>query len=248
MENNLTDRPFWKSFWESRKGLIFKLKPNYVFGDILAKIIADKGATNAIELGGFPGYYSIYLKKYQQLKTTLLDYFIHPELVNKLLAANDLKTGDINIVEADLFTYQPAEKYDMVLSFGLIEHFNDTKFIINEHLKFLKPGGTLFITLPNFKSVNGWVQKNFDKENYDKHNINSMDLNLLRDSCKALGLKDIEAYYHGKFTVWLENKSEQKAVSKAIVKAIWTVGKVFTKIIPIESKALSPYIVVKATM
>jgi hypothetical protein len=75
-----------------------------------------------------------------------------------------------------------------------------------------------------------------------------MDLDLLRDSCKALGLKDIEAYYHGKFTVWLENKSEQKTLSKAIVKAIWTVGKVFTKIVPIESKALSPYIVVKATM
>jgi SAM-dependent methyltransferase len=248
MENNLTDRSFWKAFWESRIGLIFKIKPNYVFGDILGKIIADKGIKNAIELGGFPGYYSIYLKKYQKLDTTLLDYFIHPELVNKLLAANDLKPGDINIVEADLFTYQPAQKFDMVLSFGLIEHFNDTKFIINEHLKFLKPGGTLFITLPNFKSVNGWVQKNFDKENYDKHNINSMDLDLLKNACKELGLKDIEAYYHGKFSVWLENKSEQKGLSKAIVKAIWLAGKVFTKIVPVDSKALSPYMVVKATM
>lgn len=248
MENNLTDRPFWKSFWESRKGLIFKLKPNYVFGDILGKLIAGKGIKNAIELGGFPGYYSIYLKKYKGLKTTLLDYFIHPELINKLLAANDLLPDDIDIVEADLFTYQPPEKFDLVLSFGLIEHFSDTQFIINEHLKFLKPGGTLFITLPNFKSVNGWVQKNFDKDNYDKHNINSMDLDLLRDSCKALGLKEIEAYYHGRFTVWLENKSEQKGLSKAIVKAIWVAGKVFTKIIPIESKALSPYIVVKAVM
>ncbi|MGY4535946.1 SAM-dependent methyltransferase [Mucilaginibacter sp. UYNi724] len=248
MENDLTDHSFWKSFWESRKGLLFKLKPNYVFGDILGKLIAEKGVKNAIELGGFPGYYSIYLKKYQGLKTTLLDYFIHPELINKLLAANDLTPGDIDIVEADLFTYQPPQKFDMVLSFGLIEHFSDTQFIINEHLKFLKPGGTLFITLPNFKSVNGWVQKNFDKDNYDKHNINSMDLDLLRDSCKALGLKEIEAYYHGRFTVWLENKSEQKGLSKAIVKAIWVAGKVFTKIVPIESKALSPYIVVKAVM
>ena len=248
MENNLTDRSFWQSFWESRKGLIFKLKPGYVFGDILSKIIAKKHIKTAVELGGFPGYYSIYLKKYQHLNTTLLDYFIHPQLVDQLLAVNDLKPGDINIIEADLFAYVPTEKYDMVLSFGLIEHFNDTKFIINEHLKFLKPGGTLFITLPNFKSVNGWVQKNFDKDNYDKHNINSMDLSLLHQSCKALGLKDIETYYHGKFTVWLENKSEQKALSKAIVKAIWTAGKVFTKLVPIESKALSPYIVVKATM
>lgn len=248
MENNLTDRAFWKSFWESRIGLIFKIKPNYVFGDLLGKIIADTKAQTAVELGGFPGYYAIYLKKYKGLSTTLLDYFIHPELVSKLLAANDLKEGDINIIEADLFKYEPVEKYDMVLSFGLIEHFNDTKFIIGEHLKFLRPGGTLFITLPNFKSVNGWVQRSFDKDNYDKHNIDSMDLVLLKSSCEALGLKNVTAYYHGKFSVWLENKTEQTATAKLLMKTIWLAGKVFTKIVPVESKMLSPYIVVKATM
>jgi SAM-dependent methyltransferase len=194
MEQNLTDRSFWKAFWESRKGLIFYIKPNYVFGDILAKLIAEKNIKNAIELGGFPGYYATYLKKYQGLDTTLFDYYIHQDLINLLLEKNGLKPGDINIIEADLFNYQPEKLYDMVLSFGLIEHFNDTKAIIETHLQFLKPGGVLFITLPNFKSVNGWVQRNFDKENYDKHNINSMDLQLLKDSCKQLGLKDIEAW------------------------------------------------------
>ena len=123
MENNLTDRSFWKSFWESRKGLIFKLKPNYVFGDILAKIIAEKGVQNAIELGGFPGYYSIYLKKYQHLKTTLLDYFIHP---NNMLSEDSKdqlnraqEMGGIEFAAADFtaqagaqvlggFAYSPA--------------------------------------------------------------------------------------------------------------------------------------------
>jgi trans-aconitate methyltransferase len=246
MEQNLTDRSFWKAFWESRKGLLFYIKPNYVFGDILATLIAEKNIKNAIELGGFPGYYATYLKKYQKLDTTLFDYYIHQELINQLLEKNGLKPGDINIIEADLFKYQPEKLYDMVLSFGLIEHFNDTKAIIESHLQFLKPGGVLFITLPNFKSVNGWVQRNFDKENYDKHNINSMDLQLLKDSCKQLGLKEIESYYHGRFTVWLENKSEQSKVAKAIVKAIWFAGKIATRIVPVESKSLSPYIVLKA--
>src|ERR1700761_8486089 len=218
MEQNLTDRAFWKSFWESRLGLIFYLKPNYIFGDILADLIAKKNLKTAIELGGFPGYYAIYLKKYQHLDTTLFDYFIHEGLINQLLEKNELKPGDINIIEADLFEYKTEKLYDLVLSFGLIEHFNDTKSIIASHLQFLKPGGVLFITLPNFKSVNGWVQKKFDKENYDKHNINSMDLNLLKDCCRQLGLKEIEAYYHGRFTVWLENKSEQSGAAKAIVK------------------------------
>lgn len=246
MEQNLTDRSFWKAFWESRKGLIFYIKPNYVFGDILARLISEKNIKDAIELGGFPGYYATYLKKYQKLDTTLFDYYIHQELINKLLEKNGLKPGDIHVIEADLFNYRPEKLYDMVLSFGLIEHFNDTKAIIETHLQFLKPGGVLFITLPNFKSVNGWVQRKFDKENYDKHNINSMDLELLKKSCQQLGLKEIESYYHGRFTVWLENKSEQSKMAKVIVKAIWWAGKIATRVVPVESKSLSPYIVLKA--
>lgn len=181
------------------------------------------------------------------MDTTLLDYFIHPGLVNKLLAKNDLHEGDIKIIEADLFTYQPAVQYDMVLSFGLIEHFSDTKFIIEKHLPFLKPGGTLFITLPNFKGINGWVQRKFDLENYNKHYIESMNPALLESYCKQLGLKAVESYYHGKFSMWLENKATQSTFAKAFVKSLWFAGKVFTKIVPFESKMLSPYIVLKAT-
>ena len=246
MEQNLTDRAFWKSFWESRIGLIFSLKQNYIFGDILTGLIAEKNLRTAIELGGFPGYYAVYLTKYQNLDATLFDYFIHEGLINQLLEKNELEPGDINIIEADLFEYKTKRLYDLVLSFGLIEHFNDTKAIIEAHLQFLKPKGVLFITLPNFKSVNGWVQRKFDRENYDKHNIRSMNPRLLAEYCKQLGLTEVESYYHGKFSVWLENKTTQSGFAKLLVKIIWAAGKTFTKIVPVESKLLSPYIVVKA--
>ncbi|MCC8408471.1 class I SAM-dependent methyltransferase [Mucilaginibacter sp. UR6-1] len=246
MDNNLTDRSFWKSFWEAKKGLIFPIKADYVFGDILGKLIAEKQIKTAIELGGFPGYYATYLKKYQKLDTTLFDYYVHRDIIKKLLEANGLSENDITIIEADLFNYTPEKQYDLVSSFGLIEHFNDTKAIVETHLQFLKPGGVLFITLPNFVGVNGWVQRKFDRDNYDKHNINSMNLQLLADSCKQLGLKEVECYYSGKFSIWLENKAEQSALAKAFVKGLWFAGKVFTKIVPVESKALSPYIVLKA--
>jgi 2-polyprenyl-3-methyl-5-hydroxy-6-metoxy-1,4-benzoquinol methylase len=134
----------------------------------------------------------------------------------------------------------------MVLSFGLIEHFNDTKAVIETHLQFLKPGGVLFITLPNFKGVNGWVQRKFDPENYGKHNISSMNPQLLADYCGTLGLTEVEAYYQGRFSTWLENRSQQSEIVKALVKTIWLAGKVLTKIIPFESKVLSPYIMLKA--
>ena len=212
----------------------------------MAKLIADKGVKTAIELGGFPGYYATYLKKYQHLDTTLFDYYIDEDIINRLLEKNGLKPGDIHIIESDLFTYQTQQLYDMVLSFGLIEHFSDTKDIITRHLQFLKPGGVLFITLPNFKGVNGWVQRKFDRSNYDKHYIESMDLPLLAQTCRELGLTEVESFYHGKFSVWLENRAEQNGLVKGLVKTIWLAGKIVTKILPIETKVFSPYIVLKA--
>src|SRR5476651_189696 len=246
MEQNLTDRAFWKAFWQSKKDLIFTIKPDYYFGGMMAKLIADKGIKSAIELGGFPGYYATYLKKYQHLDTTLFDYYIDEEIINQLLEKNGLKPGDVHIIESDLFTYQPEKLYDMVLSFGLIEHFSDTKDILSRHLTFLKPGGVLFVTLPNFKGVNGWVQRKFDRSNYDKHFIESMDLALLKSYCRELGLKEVEACYHGKFSVWLENRAEQTGLVKSLVKTIWFAGKVFTKVLPFETKIFSPYIVLQA--
>ncbi|PWS28130.1 methyltransferase type 12 [Pedobacter yonginense] len=247
MANLLTDRAFWVNYWERKKGLAVELPSDYVFHRQLAEVIKRGDVKSAIELGGFPGYYAVFLKKYFKLDVTLLDYFVHPPVVNELLQKNGLTEKDIHIIETDLFNYTPEKQYDLVLSCGLIEHFNDTEDIIKRHIEFVKPNGTLFITLPNFKAVNGWFQKNFDRENYDKHNINSMDPALLRSICEKAGLKDIKAGYFGHFSVWLEDENQKPAGLRLFKKLVWLAGKIFTKIIPIESKNLSPYIILEAS-
>jgi len=247
MANELTDKAFWANYWESKKGLAFKVPGNYTFHKLIKSIVDEKRPATAVELGGFPGYYAIFLKKYFGLKTTLFDYYVHPKVLKDVLAANELSEKDIDVLEGDLFNYQPKEQYDLVLSCGLIEHFNDTKDVIARHMPFLKPGGTLFITLPNFTGVNGWVQRKYDMGNYEKHNISSMNPQALARYCKELGLKDITVGYYGKFSVWLENNDEQSSFTRAYLKMLWAAGKVVTKIIPVDSKLLSPYIILKAT-
>jgi hypothetical protein len=69
---------------------------------------------------------------------------------------------------------------------------------------------------------------------------------LLAGYCKELGLKNVEAYYYGKFSIWLENRDQQSSFTKLFLKMLWLAGKIATKIIPVESKSFSPYIVVKA--
>jgi len=246
MANLLTDRAFWVNYWESKKGLAVRLPSNYLFHRQLADVIEQNQVKTAIELGGFPGYYAVFLKKYFKLDVTLLDYFVHPPVVKELLEKNNLTEQDIHIIETDLFNYTPEKQYDLVLSCGLIEHFNDTADIINRHIAFVKPGGTLYITLPNFKAVNGWFQKKFDKENYDKHNIDSMNPALLQKICEDAGLKNVKSGYFGRFSVWLENEDQKSTGVRVFKKAVWLAGKIFTRIIPFESKNLSPYIILEA--
>jgi SAM-dependent methyltransferase len=246
MSNLLTDRDFWVKYWESKTDLSVVIPEDYLFHRQLADAVSKNGIKTAIELGGFPGYYAVFLKKYLKLDVTLLDYFVHPPITEELLRANGLANDAIHIIETDLFNYTTPEKYDLVLSCGLIEHFTDTADIINRHIAFVKPGGTLFITLPNFKALNGWFQQKFDKGNYDKHNIDCMDPELLANICKAAGLEVVQARYFGKFSLWLENEKEKSLGVRLLKKSMWLTGKIFTKILPFESKQLSPYIVLEA--
>lgn len=246
MESHLTDQKFWKNYWESKPDLAISIDKNYLFHQQLEQIIEKNNIQTAIELGGFPGYYSIFLRKYLGVRSTLFDYFIHPDILKKVLTKNGLNNDEITVIEADLFQFKPIEKYDLVLSCGLIEHFKDTKDIIQRHLEFLKPEGTLFITLPNFRGMNGWVQKTFDRDNYLKHNMDCMDPEFLKKTMEEIGLEVVRASYLGKYSVWLENKDQKSILTKAFIKSIWFIGKVATTIIPFESKVLSPYILLEA--
>lgn len=246
MSNLLTDRDFWVKYWESKTDLSVVIPENYLFHRQLADIVKRDQVKTAIELGGFPGYYAVFLKRYLKLDVTLLDYFVHTPITEQLLQTNGLAKDDIHIIETDLFKYEPEKQYDLVLSCGLIEHFNDTADIINRHIAFVKPGGTLFITLPNFKALNGWFQKNFDKENYDKHNIDCMDPALLSKICKDAGLEVLQSRYFGRFSLWLENEKQKSVGVRLLKKSMWLAGKLFTKVFAFDSKQLSPYIILEA--
>jgi SAM-dependent methyltransferase len=211
MNNELTDRAFWVNYWESKEDLVIDLPSNYLFGKKLGELVNKYRLESAIELGGFPGYYTVYMSKYFKVRSTLFDYFVHTEITESLIQANGLKTNDFQIIEADLFTYpEPQKKFGMVMSCGLIEHFEDTRNIIEQHLKFLDQNGILFITLPNFTGINGWIQKTFDRDNYNKHNIKCMDTELLSQILTQLKLEVIECRFYGHFGVWLENLSKNR--------------------------------------
>lgn len=246
MKDKLTEKQFWLEYWEKKTDLIESVSKNNYFSSVFKKIIKDSSIKTSIEIGGFPGYFSIYLKKYFNIEPTLLDYIIHEKIISDLLKCNNLTIDSLGLIETDLFNVDPQDQFDLTFSFGFIEHFSDTKDLIKRHVNFLKPDGTLLIIVPNLLGFNGWINRKFDFEVYTKHFLNCMDKNILKESAKSCQLKEIETYYFGKFSIWLENYSNQNLFFRIFFKIIWIIGKLITKIIPIETKLFSPYTILLA--
>jgi 2-polyprenyl-3-methyl-5-hydroxy-6-metoxy-1,4-benzoquinol methylase len=57
-------------------------------------------------------------------------------------------TSSITYLSEDVFTLNLEKKFDIVCSFGLIEHFRDKAAIIDVHKKFVKDSGIIIILVP----------------------------------------------------------------------------------------------------
>jgi len=65
------------------------------------------------------------------------------------------------------------ESFDVVASFGFIEHFENPGSVVARHLELLRPGGILLISVPNLGSgtLPGWLANHFNPAVYALHNI-----------------------------------------------------------------------------
>jgi 2-polyprenyl-3-methyl-5-hydroxy-6-metoxy-1,4-benzoquinol methylase len=94
--------------------------------------------------------------------------------------------------------FNPAEdlhsEFDVVLSFGVIEHFTDTVSTLEAFSKYLKPGGLLITTIPNMSGLNGWLHKIMNRALYDIHV--PLDRKQLSGAVRAAGLNEITTDYY----------------------------------------------------
>lgn len=235
--NELTDCKFWENYWANAQ----IAKTDSVF---FSELVRDLPVNvESIEIGGFPGKLAVYFNKEKKCKVTILDFFISETIVEKVEAINNLERGEIKTIKADFLTFESEKKYDIVSSFGFIEHFENTQNIIQKHVDLLNKDGYLLVTLPNFRGINGWVQKKFDKSNYDIHNIESMDLKLLRSICVDLKLKSFEVDYFGRPTVWIEPDAKINNFTKLFLKYL---GMILRFVPFLKNEFLSPFIYIKA--
>ena len=242
----LTTEDTWREHW-TRKECIQLISDSYCYHDFIKHAIEKLPPNGScIELGGFPGKFSIFLKKYCGLNPTLLDFHFDETILKALVEFNGLQQKDIKCIQADLFSHEPIEQYDMVCSFGLIEHFIDLKEVLQSHVKYLKSGAVLLIALPNFRGVNGVLQKYFDPANLIIHNIDILDPALLANALEEIGMVEIEASYYPSTQVWLEDLKHKGIFLNILIRVVNRLMGLSGKIFGMQNRMLSNSIIVSA--
>ena len=245
-EGAYTSRDFWRGYWQAKGPLATVIPERFPLTEILDDVLRRHRIRTSLELGGFPGHYSLWLQKHRGVAAELLDFVIDRQQFAALLAKNDLAPDAVRTIEGDLFTHVPDKRYDLVYSLGLIEHFTDTRAILEKHLAYLADDGVLLIEIPNFRGLNGLVQRTFDRDMYDKHNIACMDPRFLRRICEELGLVIERAGFHARFGVWLEEADTKPRLLRWAVTSLSLLGQAAFKLLPIQTRQFSPYIVLVA--
>jgi 2-polyprenyl-3-methyl-5-hydroxy-6-metoxy-1,4-benzoquinol methylase len=141
-----------------------------------------------------------------------------------------------NLVCGDVFSYDCSRlenKYDLLVSFGFLEHFKTPQIIINRWKKILKNDGMVISMIPNLFNINKYFLKKYPPELWAQHVLYSpQDMDRFHIDA---GLKPIkkarycERYDIHMLTPW--NIIEQKIGNKFIFKGIkyfsyYVIGKI----------------------
>lgn len=139
--SRLTDREYWESGYRQRSELVpeefhsFKNYPSRKIMNIKESIGFE--GKRVLEIGGGGSSWLVYLaERYQGSKFTALDY--SEEGCAKIEDyANKNHLSNLNVLCGDVFDASLAgDKYDIVYSHGVVEHFTDLAGTLAEFAKF----------------------------------------------------------------------------------------------------------------
>lgn len=205
MENDLTNQDFWVHYWSNLKLPISVdegFKNDHVIAQEILNTIAANPNYSALEIGCAPGKWLSFLARKLQCNVTGIEYV--PAAANKTVENLTLQNiKDFKIITGDFFQYSTDEKYDIVLSLGFIEHFDDFEGVLAKQLSFVAPEGYLIVGIPRFIGINYYMQKIIDKKITNKllpaHNLKTMNLEVYKKFAKKNDLKIMSNRYIGGF-------------------------------------------------
>jgi SAM-dependent methyltransferase len=187
---NIVDKSFWEDEYLDVGQLPARPDPSFPFERALAAELAARAPAIAgqsvLEVGCAPGKWLVYYAERFGAAVEGVEYGDKGVAATRANLAAAGVGGDVH--HADFFEFAPRP-YDLVLSLGFIEHFDDTAAAFARHVEFLAPGGRLVIGVPNYRGLNRVVQRFSDPAHLALHNLGAMEPGLYRRLAAEHGLE-----------------------------------------------------------
>ena len=243
----LTEVEFWDDYWANCK-LPNVVDYNFSFERCLAAALKETLPNvqgEVLEIGCAPGKWLAFMATEFKLKPNGIEYSeAGMQATTKNFQLLGLTSGRIQT--GDFFQIVPDRQFDVVMSFGFIEHFSDVDAVVSRHLQWLKPGGTLILGVPNFRGVYYFLQKLLDKGILEKHNLDVMCPEYFYHLADCHELKPVAIRYIGSFepSLPIPYQGRNSPLQFMVRGALWLTRKVrrFKVFDAINGRRFSSYI------
>jgi SAM-dependent methyltransferase len=188
--SELTEVQFWEDYWRNCR---LPSEPDMAlsFDRCLADALRSRLAGvkgDVFEVGCAPGKWLAFMGKTFGMCASGIEYSkagMEATVRNFRMLGLPVDA----ILTGDFFQVEPQARFDVVMSYGFIEHFDDPDAVVERHLRWLKPGGTLVLGVPNFNGVYRPIQRILDRSILDKHNLDIMNLEYFRRLAERFSLR-----------------------------------------------------------
>ncbi len=178
----LSEKEQWESRWSNvnKKKLTFDPEQP-LFREthrILCKYLPKENNAKFLEVGAYPGKYLWYFHEYHRYEPWGIEYV--ESCAHQAQEMLDREKVPAHIIVGDFFNLNAAEHinesgWDLVASFGFVEHFDEPEVAVSKHLEVTRSGGMVVVSVPNHAGWNGKIMRYVDQDKWQQHNCMSLD-------------------------------------------------------------------------
>jgi 2-polyprenyl-3-methyl-5-hydroxy-6-metoxy-1,4-benzoquinol methylase len=215
-----------------------------LFEDIFFKYLNRSEGKSCIEIGCVPGRFLAFISKKFGYFPEGIDYVESTKkITEETLQNNGIK--NYRIYKEDFLKWIPLKQYDLVCSFGFIEHFrgNANREMVRKHIDLIKPGGKLIMDIPNFNYCQYLFHFLLNREILRQHNIKIMNLSYFKKIAEDYNLRILHLDYYGGLFGYFGLSDKPNLFQRAFYKLLRLIAKKTKGLAMLNNRFLSPFII-----
>jgi SAM-dependent methyltransferase len=238
-DDAITTREFWDA--RAATAALSSGEP-LVFEDVFHRFLhaSAKPGRRALEIGAYPGRFIYHLAANYGYEPFALDYCSAAMQLPAMFEAAGAPR--LTLFHEDFLKWRTPERFDLVCSFGFIEHFNDWPGMIRRHAELVAEGGYLILATPHFRNLQYLLHWLFDTPNLRQHNVQAMDDRSWRRILASCGFEILHYGPYGTCQFWL-HVDEVGPLRRLAGRAISRLSEELDHRMKRPNRLMSPYLV-----